>query len=74
MTVLHATGRWRQADKHAIHSAPGSSTSFSRVANFFGPHVIETFRANEGRVMDKSMWIAAGALTAWLMVGAAAMM
>ena len=26
------------------------------------------------RVMDKSMWIAASALTAWLMIGVAAMM
>ena len=74
MTVLHASGRWRQADKHAVHSAPGSSTTFSGAANFFGAHLIETFRADEGRVMDKSMWIAASALTAWLMVGAAAMM
>jgi hypothetical protein len=27
-----------------------------------------------GTDMDKSMWIAAGAFTAWLMIGAAAMM
>ena len=58
---------------------PGSISSgqrrhlFSRTPNLRG-HLTLTGRKPVETDMDKSIWIAAGALTAWLMIGAAAIM